>query len=200
MKKTITVVDKDGTIYESTYPKRAKGLMKKGRARFIDENTICLACPPYIESEDHMTDHTTMNNAADCCNSAPDNSPALTMEYLLKKIDEIASNQEFLLNAISELGKVQSAGPGDTGTQEKAKAIAEIVKAREATNQRLLAFYEKMYGTLNPKASINEERFTLLSSIIENAQKKIPPKDYQQALVSIMNLALSDMRKEKIES
>ena len=54
-----------------------------------------------------------------------------------------------------------------------------------------------MYGTLNPKASINEERFTLLSSIIEKAQKKMPPEDYQQALASIMNLALSDMRKEK---
>lgn len=142
-----------------------------------------------------MTDNMTMNNAAECCNSAPDNSPALTMDYLLKKIDEIASNQEVLLNAISELGKVQSAGPDDTGAQEKARAIAEIVKAREVTNQRLLAFYEKMYATLNPKSEVNEERMAILTLLIENAHKVMPPEDYRQVLVEVMDLALHDMRR-----
>jgi hypothetical protein len=44
--KKIAVVDESGKCYEATYLKRAKGLVKHGRARFIDENTICLACPP----------------------------------------------------------------------------------------------------------------------------------------------------------
>ena len=44
--KNVNVVDSQGNKYEATYPKRAQGLVKKGRARFIDENTICLACPP----------------------------------------------------------------------------------------------------------------------------------------------------------
>ena len=46
IEKNIRVVDEQGNEYEATYPKRAKGLVKNGRARFIDENTICLACPP----------------------------------------------------------------------------------------------------------------------------------------------------------
>ena len=45
--KSISVVDPQGNQYEATYPKRAKGLVKKGRARFVDETTICLARPPY---------------------------------------------------------------------------------------------------------------------------------------------------------
>ena len=49
MEKNITIVDEQGNAYGATYPKRAKGLVKNGRARFVDENTICLACPPIID-------------------------------------------------------------------------------------------------------------------------------------------------------
>ena len=51
----IKVFDKNGNELEPTYPKRARGLVKKGRARFIDDSTIVLeeiqsnkteACPP----------------------------------------------------------------------------------------------------------------------------------------------------------
>lgn len=54
MPKNIAVVDENGNEYEATYPKRARGLVKKGRARFIDESTICLACPPDNISEDSI--------------------------------------------------------------------------------------------------------------------------------------------------
>ena len=60
IEKNIIVVDEQGNEYEATYPKRAKGLVKNGRARFIDENTICLACPPDTELEDkNMSENTT---------------------------------------------------------------------------------------------------------------------------------------------
>jgi hypothetical protein len=42
-------------VHEATYPKRAKGLVKQGRARFIDESTICLlngTCPANNPLED----------------------------------------------------------------------------------------------------------------------------------------------------
>ena len=52
------VVDEQGNEYEATYPKRAKGLVKNGRARFVGENKICLACPPeQILGENKMTDN-----------------------------------------------------------------------------------------------------------------------------------------------
>ena len=50
--KNIIVVDEQGNEYEATYPKRAKGLVKHGRARFVSENKICLACPPNTILED----------------------------------------------------------------------------------------------------------------------------------------------------
>lgn len=55
--KNILVVDEEGNEYEATWPKRARGLVKNGRARFLSENKICLACPPRIDMEDNeMTD------------------------------------------------------------------------------------------------------------------------------------------------
>ena len=57
IEKNILVVDEQGNEYEATYPKRARGLVKNGRARFLSENKICLACPPITDLEDNeMTD------------------------------------------------------------------------------------------------------------------------------------------------
>ena len=43
--KNIIVVDEFGNEYTSTYAKRAKGLVKNGRARWLDGEKICLVCP-----------------------------------------------------------------------------------------------------------------------------------------------------------
>lgn len=42
MIQRITVLDESGNVIGDTYPKRAKGLVKKGRALYVDETTICL--------------------------------------------------------------------------------------------------------------------------------------------------------------
>ena len=42
MNPSITVLDEKGCIIGKTYLKRAKGLVKKGRAVFIDDTTIRL--------------------------------------------------------------------------------------------------------------------------------------------------------------
>ena len=54
MNKNIEVVDEAGNVYEPTWPKRAKGLVKNGRARFVEENRICLACPAEEITEDKI--------------------------------------------------------------------------------------------------------------------------------------------------
>ena len=52
MEKNIAVIDAEGNVYEATWPKRARGLVKSGRARFVNQNTICLARPPvYAEGK-----------------------------------------------------------------------------------------------------------------------------------------------------
>lgn len=59
MTKNITVLDESGNVIGQTFPKRAKGLIKKGRARYKDEHTLCLvACPP---NESNSEEH-NMNN------------------------------------------------------------------------------------------------------------------------------------------
>jgi hypothetical protein len=48
------VTDNQGNAYEPTYLRRAKGLVKSGRARWVDEEHICLTCPPErFETEDN---------------------------------------------------------------------------------------------------------------------------------------------------
>lgn len=46
MKKNVTILDLLGNIIGTTYPKRAKGLIKSGRACFVDRETVRLTCPP----------------------------------------------------------------------------------------------------------------------------------------------------------
>ena len=51
MTKNVSVIDENGITQGSTYPKRAAGLVKKGRARWIDGSTICLCAPKKEERQ-----------------------------------------------------------------------------------------------------------------------------------------------------
>lgn len=42
MNKNVVVFDENGTMQSPTYPRRARGLVKSGRARWTDATTICL--------------------------------------------------------------------------------------------------------------------------------------------------------------
>ena len=164
IEKNIIVVDEQGNYYEATYPKRAKGLVKNGRARFIDENTICLACPPYNMEDNNMSNNTE--------NMAMETKPTekLTMDYVLEQIEKIATEREYLHDAIFELSKTNSGGPGDIGAQGKAQALGEIVSSREQTNQKLLSLYEKMYDDLKSQSipSEKERRISMLLGELSN--------------------------------
>ena len=186
--KNIVVVDEQGNYYEATYPKRAKGLVKNGRARFIDENTICLACPPY-----DMEDNNISNNTE---NMAIETKPTekLTMDYVLEQIEKIATETEYLHNAISELSKTNSGGPGDVGTQEKAHALGEIVTSREHTNQRLLSLYEKMYDDLKTQ-SLPSERERIIDTMLESLGNRNVARKTQDAIVDILATSLQDLSK-----
>lgn len=186
IEKNIIVVDEQGNYYEATYPKRAKGLVKNGRARFIDENTICLACPPYDMEDNNMSSNTE--------NMAIETKPTekLTMDYVLEQIEKIATETEYLHNAISELSKTNSIGPGDVGTQEKAHALGEIVTSREHTNQRLLSLYEKMYDDLKSQ-SVPSERERIIDTMLESLGNRNVARKTQDAIVDILATTLQDL-------
>lgn len=127
-KKTVIVIDDQGDFYESTYPKRAKGLIKTGRARYVDENTICLTCPPNKINleENKMNDNKELK---------------LDENYILEKIEEIIGmNKEALNNPHLADMTVMS------GAKNPVEAICE-------TNNKMIEFLKEIYFNLNPKQS-----------------------------------------------
>ena len=141
------VVDEQGNEYEATYPKRAKGLVKNGRARFVAENKICLACPPEKNMEEEKME---INNK-------------VTLKEIFCAIGELIEESGHIELALTQLESVRSEGPGDIGAQAKAQAIAKIVELRETTLQKALSFYEKMYDDIqsenaDEKAKSSEEK------------------------------------------
>lgn len=156
MNKNIEVVDEAGNVYEPTWPKRAKGLVKHGRARFMDENKICLTCPP-----DMKTEETHMNSNI---------FGEITVADIIHHIYNLIDQTDYITSAIKSLVQMGDGDSGDCGApgnimgKAKAEAVAEVVRARETTNQQILKLYEKMYDDmirLNGLAAQSEESWTL---------------------------------------
>ena len=161
--KRIAVVDESGRCYEATYLKRAKGLVKHGRARFIDENTICLACPPdnlkYTE-DNSMTN--TENYKVDLetgeviiPEAEASANAKFTLEYFLERIEKISDaysgGTEYIVNSIASVDNVST--PCGGSGEEVAKAAADAVRYRETTVQKTLDFYFRMVDDLKPKTT-----------------------------------------------
>lgn len=161
MTKNIIVSDEQGNEYEATYPKRAKGLIKNGRARFVGENKICLACPPDMISEDEkmldkLQNSEIINTAAEQTEpvSVSPEETKLTADYILEQLEKIAAGIEYLNKAVTEIGQLQESTEFPMSPEKfvtKAEAISDVVKCRETTNQQLIRLYEKMYDDLKPK-------------------------------------------------
>ena len=156
IEKNVIVVDEQGNEYEATYPKRAKGLVKSGRARFVDENKICLACPP----NEYLEDKKMTENTVEVKKAEEPASKILSIDYVLAQIEKIVENTAYIEAALGSLASVESVGPGDIGAEEKAKGIADVVRCRETTNQQLLAFYTKVFNDLTApkKDPLTEKR------------------------------------------
>lgn len=170
IEKNISVIDEFGNEYEATYPKRARGLVKKGRARFVDENTICLACPPDIMEDTNMSDNKNVNavkeqevkeiTVTETAKVTEEKSEEAvpTMAYVLKQIELIRQDNEHIDRALNALMSIKTGvGPGDVAGQEQAKGIADTVRCRETTNQKLIEFYARMYDDLKPKDEVTDK-------------------------------------------
>ena len=146
--KNIHVVDERGNVYEATWPKRARGLVKRGRARFLSDDAICLACPP----NDDLEDTKMSDNKVD-------------LSWLLQQIAAIQSDTQYLTEGFTQLEKLgvgDSGEPGSPGNllgQAKANALRDVIRGRESTNQQLLALYRDMYYDLvnRPQETAQEE-------------------------------------------
>ena len=157
IEKNVIVIDEQGKEYEATYPKRAKGLVKNGRARFVDENTICLACPPDSNLEAKKMENTT-----------------LTIKDIFNAITEIKNDSAHIEKALTQLESVQSKGPGDIAAQANAQAIADVVKCRETTLQQALGMYYKMYDDMQNEM---EKKVNLISKAFDSNMSFINDSD-----------------------
>lgn len=165
MEKNITVVDEQGNQYEATYPKRAKGLVKNGRARFVNDHTICLACPPQIETEDN-----TMSENTEKVETIT--TKTYTAEYILAQIEKIAADTAYLLEAIR-----QCSDPA--GGEACAIALGNMVEHREKTNRQLIAFYQEMYSNMKPAPVAGKEWY--VEQLMDILRQDAPSEDKDRA-------------------
>ena len=141
IEKNVIVVDEQGNEYEATYPKRAKGLVKNGRARFVGENKICLACPPdKILEERNMSNNINKNQVF---NQITELQKSLeSIDKFLFKIQCVTDSQSYVEQ---EDGEPITLDYLPDVAMEKIKAIREIVLEREKTINKMLDFYLKLY-------------------------------------------------------
>lgn len=118
----IKVIDVQGHYLHDTYERRAKGLVKKGRASYINECTICIGSTSGKES--YMEQ--------------------MTKEELLKEIDEMLKHQDYFKMAMDTIEKI----PVDMDkelVEQRMTAVMNIVKEKETTNQKLIDLWTQMY-------------------------------------------------------
>lgn len=152
-KKTVIVIDEQGNKLESTYPKRAKGLIKNGRARVVDENTICLVdLPKNIILEDNK-----MNN--NNINLEEKKEVKIDLVYIINKIDEITKmNLELVSNKdLADMSVVP-------GAKNPVQCICE-------TNNKMIDFLQNIYKELLPKkeSPLNTRIINNLTNALNNA-------------------------------
>lgn len=168
--KNIIVLNEAGELLASTYPKRARGLIKNGRARFIDAQTICLLACPSDETEDTDMDyqdpifdglnvepqedrHQEGRREAEQPESRQSGIPQKpTMQYVLQQIDRILDETAYLHRAIESIQTMEIQAVGGAPTDGRPEALSTIVRERESTNRQILSLLQRMYEDMTPPA------------------------------------------------
>ena len=192
IEKNVVVLDEQGKKIGVTYPKRARGLVKKGRARYADAYTICLACPPDEDLEDmKMNDNNVdirVEGSPEEIRTEPgDAGKNFTAEYFLERIEQIAKDTDYLREAVAQI------------QPETAISLREIVGRREETNQKLIEFYQKAYfKALDQRGPAKTDdivasmrRQTMVNSLIDGIMDT-DDKDKVDALLSILRRLTDD--------
>lgn len=197
----IEVVDSSGKIIGRTYEKRAKGLVKKGRARFTDQNRITLLpsedAHEYIETEGYKMDERI--NTENIENISEENGQ-YTIESVMQCMKKILDDSDYIKDVLKNIVEIPSGDAGDCGSpgdiagKAKAEAISTIVREREDTNQKLIDFYNKVYNDLKAQqfsASDVEKKIQLLNTL--SAMPEIHSRDFEDNLTDRVNDLVSSI-------
>ena len=164
--KNIEVRDPSGKLYSPTYPTRAKGLVKQGRARWIGKDAIELIAPPPEFKEDlNMTEdinfNSTMEAAQELARDAglPDGMDYTTRDLIdamiaIMKQNDLAKEVTAAMREVSKniadgMAAYQSPAELPEFDMDPLTTLAEGFKE----NQRYaLAIIERMYKGIHPEA------------------------------------------------
>lgn len=125
--KKILVVDEHGVFLHSTYEKRARGLVKKGRAQFLNDTTIQFHYATSQKEVKRMSE--------------------LTMQDVLHRIDQIHEESNYLKDAFMTIEKIPN-NISDEQANARAVAASEMVKAKEETNRQMLTLLQLMFESV----------------------------------------------------
>ena len=84
----------------------------------------------------------------------------LSVDAILARIDEIINNTEYIKSTLEALEALPSGDSGinpDFAGRAKAEALNSIIQQREATNQQMIRFLEKMYDDLMQEQKPSED-------------------------------------------
>lgn len=138
IEKNIRVLDELGSEYEATWLKRAKGLVKHGRARFINETTICLCVPPMMNQseENNMSEHNMENTRQ----IHSDSSSARNAEQIIPALQQLQSTQNAMAAMLTELSK---------NLQQCTGAILGVSKALQTESETLQDALDDLSGRID---------------------------------------------------
>lgn len=193
MEKNVSVIDETGKLIGTTYPKRAKGLVNSGRARYVScdsKDTICLTCPPDKLEDNIMTDNSlenaTINTLVKADNSvkASQNPYTPSAEYALRMLEAITLDTDAIKQAAAKVSDVTDNG------------VAHIIDAREATNRELIKFYTQMYNEYKPSGAVTKSDAVARFEEIAEMLKGLNKEDYNEsAWEALMEAAKAQLSK-----
>ena len=149
MEKNVTVIGENGDILYSTYPKRAKGLVKKGRAQWISGSAIRL-CALQEKCCENKEDGTMANNIYEVFDNqlskmqeqlreTDELSAVPVRQQILKTMEffRAAEQKDRLITLVEkQLSSMQAAMDAETSSAD--------TSAREITRQKMLELMEKL--------------------------------------------------------
>ncbi len=136
IEKNVMVVDELGNEYEATYPKRAKGLVKNGRARFVAENKICLACPPSKALEDKEMEDKKVLSAKEIFDQ---------IVLLQNQLTENSQNSLHRLDDAITSMQMEGSFNEELDVSGSIASVCGVFAQREETFRAMLELYKKMY-------------------------------------------------------
>ncbi len=137
MTKNVEILDENGKLIGTTYPKRAKGMLKSGRAEAVEGGAIRLL-PKTVPKSKIKIERTekTMNNNVD-------------INDILNKIDALLEDKAHIAKAYETIEKADQPW--------KAENAMNVAVSREQTIRQALSFYSDVYDSVKPAGEEEDE-------------------------------------------